>query len=100
MLTRLLWAANIGTTVTAIRTSLATVNVDKGQTVNTVGVTVAFTHLLFNIFGMIIFLPLKRIPIFFATRLADIATESKKWAFIFIIMLFYILPLVIILLAR
>ncbi len=92
--------ANIGTTVTAILASLATVNVDNGQTANTVGITVAFAHLIFNIFGIAIFLPLRRVPIFFATRLADVATESKKWIFIFIIVLFYVLPLAIILLAR
>jgi sodium-dependent phosphate cotransporter len=92
--------ANIGTTITAILASLATVTAVNGQMANTVGVTVAFAHLIFNFFGVLIFMPLKRIPIFFATRLANIVTDSKKWAIVFIIVLFYILPLAIILLAK
>lgn len=91
--------ANIGTTVTAIMASLATVSVINGQTVNTVGVTVAFAHLVFNIYGVAIFYPLRWLPIFCATRLASIAAGSKKWAVIFVLMVFYILPLTVILVA-
>ena len=92
--------ANVGTTITAILASLATVSSDDGQVISTAGVTVAFCHLLFNIYGIIIFLPLKRIPIYLATRLADIATESKIWAFVFVATVFFIIPLVIIFLTR
>ncbi|MFC1949980.1 Na/Pi symporter [Chloroflexota bacterium] len=92
--------ANIGTTITAILASLATVGTVNGQEVNTIGVTVAFAHLTFNIYGMIIFLPLKRLPIYCATKLANISADSKKWAFIFIILLFFVIPLLIILLLR
>lgn len=92
--------ANIGTTVTAMLASLATISVINGEAVNTVGVTVAFAHLVFNIYGVIIFLPLKRIPIFLATRLANVAAESKKWAFIFVISVFFLLPLLTIFLIR
>ncbi len=91
--------ANIGTTVTAIMASLATVSVLNGQTTNTVGVTVAFAHLMFNIYGVAIFYPLRRLPIFCATRLASIAAGSKKWAIVFVLMVFYILPLIVILIA-
>ncbi len=92
--------ANIGTTVTAMLASLATVSVLDGEAANTAGVTVAFAHLMFNIYGVIIFLPLKRIPIFLATKLANVAAESKKWAFIFVITVFFLLPLLTILLIR
>jgi len=92
--------ANIGTTVTAMLASLATVSITEGQMANTIGVTVAFAHLTFNIFGVIIFLPLKRIPIYLATKLANLAAESKKWAFIFVISVFFILPLLTIFLIR
>jgi len=92
--------ANIGTTVTAILASLATVSAVDGQTANTVGVTVAFAHLLFNIFGVMVFLPLGKLPMFCATRLSEFAADSKKWAISFIIIIFYILPLVVVLLAR
>jgi len=92
--------ANVGTTITAILASLATVSSGNGQIISTAGVTVAFCHLIFNIYGIIIFLPLKRIPIYLATRLADIATESKIWAFVFVATVFFIIPLVIIFLTR
>jgi len=92
--------ANIGTTFTAILASLATVTVVNGRGVNTVGVTVAFAHLMFNICGVALFYPLRRLPIFCASRLADLAAESKKWAIIFVFMVFFILPLSIILVAK
>jgi len=92
--------ANIGTTFTAILASLATVNAVSGQAANTAGVTVAFAHLLFNVFGVAVFLPLRRIPIFFARRMADLAAHSRKWAFIFVIVLFFILPLLMLLLLK
>ena len=91
---------NIGTTFTAILASLATVSTVGSSGVNTAGVTIAFTHLIFNIFGAAVFYPLKRLPIFCARRLSDLAARSKKWALIYVIMLFFILPLSIVFLAR
>jgi sodium-dependent phosphate cotransporter len=87
--------ANIGTTVTAILASLATISAEGMSSISTVGLTVALCHLLFNIYGTLIFLPLRRLPLFCATYLANLAAESKKWAFIFIIMLFFIIPLLL-----
>jgi sodium-dependent phosphate cotransporter len=92
--------ANLGTTFTAILASLATVTMVDKQTVNTAGVTVAFAHLMFNVYGIAVFYPLKRIPIFCASRLADLATQSKKWAPIFVFVVFFVLPFLIILVAR
>jgi len=92
--------ANIGTTFTAILASLATVSAVNGQGVSTAGVTVAFAHLIFNICGIALFYPLRRLPIFFASRLADLASVSKKWAIIYVFMVFFILPLSIVLVTR
>jgi len=92
--------ANIGTTVTAILASLATISSENGQAVSTIGLTVALCHLVFNIYGTVIFLPLRRLPIFCATRLAYLASESKKWAFIFVVTVFFIIPLVFLLITR
>ncbi len=92
--------ANIGTTITAILASLATISSDNGASVTTIGLTVALSHLVFNIYGTIIFLPLRKIPIYCATRLGNVAAESKKWAFIFVIGVFFILPLLIVFLTR
>lgn len=92
--------ANIGTTITAILASLAVISSEEGATGSTVGLTVAFCHLMFNIYGTIIFLPLKRIPIYCATKLGNLAAESKKWAFIFIAVVFFLLPLLILFITR
>jgi len=91
--------ANLGTTVTAILASLATVSMASGQTVNTAGVTAAFAHLMFNIYGIAVFYPLRRLPLFCATRMADLAAKSKKWAPIFVFVVFFVVPLVMILVA-
>ena len=85
--------ANIGTTCTALLASLATVKASGGQAASTVGITAALAHMLFNIGGTAVFYPLKRIPIYCAKRLADLAAESRKWAIIFVIGVFYVLPL-------
>lgn len=76
--------ANVGTTVTAMLASFATLN--------PVAVTVAFTHLLFNIFGILIFYPLKRIPIALAESFARKTSDSKRNTFIFL-SLYFLLPL-------
>jgi sodium-dependent phosphate cotransporter len=82
--------ANIGTTITAILAALATQN--------HVAVTVAFAHLCFNIFGIIIFYPLKFIPIRLAEYVGEKATVSKRNLIIFVCvyLLLYIIPLLII----
>jgi len=69
--------SNIGTTVTALLAALATVN--------PVAVTVAISHLFFNIFGIIIFYPLKKLPIFLAEGFARVTVKSKKNTVLFII---------------
>ncbi len=84
--------ANIGTTITAILASLVTGS--------KIAITVAFVHLWFNVIGSIIWFPLKRIPIFLANKLADIATKSKKLAIAYLIVVFYIIPGLLILLTR
>lgn len=82
--------ANIGTTVTAILAALATSN--------PVAVTVAFAHLIFNILGIAIFLPLKSIPIFFAESIAKIATKSK-WHTISVIIGYFLIFMLLLIFA-
>jgi len=69
--------ANIGTTVTTILAALATQN--------SIAITVAFSHLCFNIFGIAIFYPLKLIPIRLAEYVGKKASESKKNLITFIV---------------
>lgn len=81
--------ANIGTTVTALLAALATGN--------PVAVTVAFSHLVFNVFGITVFYPLKFIPITLAERLGDFAGKSQSRVYIVIggFSTIYIIPLII-----
>ncbi|MFC1573473.1 Na/Pi symporter, partial [Candidatus Eisenbacteria bacterium] len=62
--------ANLGTTVTAMLASFATAN--------PVAITVAFAHMVFNILGIVIFYPLRRLPISLATKLGTIAAVSRR----------------------
>ncbi|HHI02533.1 MAG TPA: hypothetical protein ENL22_03315, partial [candidate division Zixibacteria bacterium] len=80
--------ANIGTTVTAIMASLVTQNPGA--------VAVAFSHLLFNIFGISIFLPLTKIPITLANKVAELTARSKLYPIAFILLIFFIIPIVLI----
>jgi sodium-dependent phosphate cotransporter len=89
--------ANVGTTCTALLASLATVSAGEG---GSLGVTAAFAHLLFNLLGIAVFYPLKAVPIFLAERLAAIAAESKRWAVVFVLGVFFGVPLVIIFVSR
>lgn len=86
--------ANVGTTVTAILASFVTLN--------PLAITVAFTHLLFNIFGIVIIYPFKKIPIWMAETLAKKTIKSRKNAVIFISLFFflYLAPLLYLLLKK
>lgn len=82
--------ANIGTTLTALLASLAVSGPNAG-----LGVTIALIHMLFNLAGTLLvypFPPIRRIPLLAASRLADVATESRQWAIVYVLLLFYGLP--------
>ena len=81
--------ANLGTTVTALMASL---------TGNPAAVTIAFVHLLFNFFGILIIYPIpfiRSIPIKLARIASRYATENRVIAFICIFTFFYIIPAVL-----
>lgn len=84
--------ANIGTTVTALMASLVTQNM--------AAVAVAFAHLLFNIFGIAIFLPLRVVPVFLAKKLARLAVVNRAYPILFIFLTFLVIPLLLIQIMR
>ena len=87
--------ANVGTTVTAMLASLATGNL--------AAVTVAFAHLFFNLTGISILYPIKflrQIPLALARGLAYLTSRNRAYAFIYVIGVFYVVPLVLILVWR
>lgn len=84
--------ANIGTTGTAVLAALATGN--------PVAVTAAFAHLVFNIFGIVIFYPLKFIPIRLAEMASEYVSQSKRNLITFLMLysLIYFVPIIFIIL--
>lgn len=81
-----LLGANIGTTFTALLAAFATVE-------PRIGLTLALVHLLFNVIGAMIFYPLRWIPIGMARGLATRAADSRYYAILFIMIVFFGLPL-------
>jgi sodium-dependent phosphate cotransporter len=87
--------ANIGTTITAILAALSTAN--------PAAITVAFAHLMFNISGIMLIWPvqrIRRIPILMAEFASKTATRNRFLPLLFIVLLFYVFPLILIALAR
>jgi len=84
--------ANIGTTVTALLAALA--SGEAGA------VTVGLAHLFFNVSGTCIFYPLRFIPISLAKALGQRAAESKLFALLYLAVIFFFLPLVVLLLQK
>ncbi|RKZ28868.1 hypothetical protein DRQ36_09805 [bacterium] len=80
--------SNIGTTITAFLASLVTQSPGA--------ITIAFVHLLFNISGATIWYPLKRVPIWLANHTAGLISRRRWMAFLYIVVLFYGIPLVLI----
>ncbi|MBU2565914.1 MAG: Na/Pi symporter [Candidatus Thermoplasmatota archaeon] len=91
---------NVGTTLTAILASLASITVDPSGTIMTAGVTIAFVHLMFNLTGICIVYPIRKIPITLSKKLAEIAAEKKRIAIFYVVITFYIIPILYLVLKR
>ena len=82
--------ANIGTTVTAMLASFAVSGVNAAA-----GVHIALVHLLFNVAGTLLIVPIpavRRLPLAAAEWIASVAINSKQWALLYVFILFYVLP--------
>jgi sodium-dependent phosphate cotransporter len=82
--------ANIGTTITALLAALAVTGANAGA-----GISIALVHLLFNVTATSIIYPIKRIrmlPIRAARWLGEAAVESRQWAVVYVLVLFYVVP--------
>ncbi|MFO7652607.1 MAG: Na/Pi symporter [Candidatus Krumholzibacteriia bacterium] len=86
--------ANVGTTVTALLASLAG---------NGAAVTVALVHLLFNFAGIVLIYPIpavRRIPIRMARTLAYRTSRRRSFAFIYMGLVFFVVPMLFVLVER
>jgi len=87
--------ANIGTCITGIMGAMVT---DKRKT----AMTVALSHVLFNVFGTLIWYPvpiIRSLPIEMAKILGNIAAEYRVFPFIYIAVVFVGIPVFLLLLS-
>ena len=91
--------ANVGTTVTALLGSMAA---GTPEGVNW-GFVIATVHLLFNLAGILIIYgikPLREVPILLAEGMAAAVAKRRSLAIVYIGVVFFILPLALILLSQ
>ncbi len=81
--------ANIGTTITALLAALGAGAID--------GLTIAVTHTLFNLAGIVLLYPwpkVRYVPVRLAEWLADLAITRKALALAYLVGVFLILPII------
>lgn len=89
--------ANVGTTITALLASLA------AQENFHAAVAVALSHLLFNLCGICVIIPLRPLrvlPMRMAEWMAELATEHRWLPFVFVLVVFFLIPITLIFLTR
>jgi sodium-dependent phosphate cotransporter len=92
--------ANVGTTITALLAALALAAGGAGEeaVAAQAGLTIAFVHVLFNVFGILIVYPLnaiREVPIRMALFIGELAYRNRLYAVAFLVGLFYLLPLAV-----
>ena len=87
--------AHVGTTVTALIAALGAGATD--------GLTIALVHTLYNLAGVAIFFPfrsIRNIPVSLARRLGALTLRSRWLALLYVVTVFFLVPALVILLAR
>lgn len=82
--------ANLGTTFTALLAALFHSNA---------AISIAIVHVLFNLFGVLLFFPFKairNIPIRLARRMGRLTSRNRLIGFIYILITFFLLPFALI----
>ena len=86
--------ANIGTTITALLAAIF-----KSEA----AVSLAIAHLVFNLIGVLIFLPFAQIrnfPVMLAKKFGMLASDNRLIGFFYIILTFFLIPFLLIYLSR
>lgn len=89
--------ANIGTTTTALIASMVAVGGHP-----TAGIAVALCHLLFNVYGVLLLFPVRKIrafPVWLANKLGDATLNNRIVGVIYIVVVFFLVPFIMILLS-
>jgi sodium-dependent phosphate cotransporter len=88
--------ANVGTTITAFIAAAV-----HGNTMG--AISIALTHFLFNLIGVLIFLPingLQQIPLQLSTALGKMALQYRLAGFAFLLLVFFLVPFLLIYISR
>jgi sodium-dependent phosphate cotransporter len=90
--------ANIGTTMTALLAALAAyAGAEAGDTATALlGLSLAFHHVMFNVIGVALVWPLRRVPIIIAENFARLAQWNRFIPLAYIVVVFYLLPFTIV----
>lgn len=86
--------ANIGTTTTVI---IAAIFLGFGE--GSAALACAFTHLLFNMSGLLILFPfetIRSVPVFLARNLGKYARQSRLFGVAYVVIVFFMLPFLLI----
>lgn len=87
--------ANVGTTVTALIVALL-----SSSSANPVAaLAIAFCHLLFNFYGVLIFLPFRRIrfiPVWLASKLGNATARNRMFGVGYLLVIFFLIPFTLI----
>jgi len=86
--------ANVGTTVTALLAAMASQNGSIGAKY---ALAIALVHLYFNILGIMVLYPLRKVPIYLAKYVARYISTNRKMAIVFIVVVFFAIPGIVIL---
>ncbi len=90
--------ANVGTTTTALMASLVLAAEGK-----TIALTAALVHLIFNVLGILIFYaipPMRAIPLSLAHTFGRACAKRRRYAIIYLIGVFGLIPLLIVITGR
>ena len=83
--------ANIGTTVTALLAALSVGGV--------IAISVALSHLIFNVLSILLWYPLRFAPINLAKKLAAVVKRRRYIALLYVLSFFIIIPLLIVIIS-
>ena len=87
--------ANVGTTFTAIIAAFVAISVQGGGEQGGAALNLAFAHLVFNLMGMVVLLPvgfLREIPIRLAEILGKAAERRRYIAVVYVVLVFILIP--------
>lgn len=91
--------ANVGTTVTALLAAIASQDLADPEG-SKYALAISFVHLYFNIAGIVLLFPFRKVPIYLARKVARYISMNRKLALVFLVVVFFVIPGAVILLDK